>query len=90
VRRFLLGVLLFGFLTCLLWNVWIDISYMSMPVSPEPQTGSIHRIVVNHGFVRYVTKTELEKANFVHGPVFWLMIAFFAGLVLLKAYTEDV
>ena len=78
-----------GGLVCLFWNVWIDVSYAAaMPASPQLQNGRINRIVVNHGFVRYVTKAELARANLVHGPVFWLMVALLACTGFLKAWGD--
>lgn len=88
-RQLVLGLLVFGSLACLSWNVWIDVSYAAaMPASPQSQTGRIYRIVVNHGFVRYVTKAELARANLVHGPIFWLMVALIACAGIFEVWGD--
>jgi hypothetical protein len=46
-------------------GVYIDVHYSAvMPGSPQPSTGRIYRMVVNHGYVVYVNKRELEWADF--------------------------
>ncbi len=73
---------LFAF--CILWGAWVNVHYVSvMPRSPDVETGRVHEIVVEHGKLVYVTQQELDRANFVTGPVFWVGIGALAGALFL-------
>ena len=67
---------------CGSWVTYIHLNYAyTMPYSPQPQIGRVHRIVVNHGYVVYVTAEEFKRADFVLHQVFW--IGFYCTLVLM-------
>ncbi len=55
-----------------------------MPNAPQPEVGRVYRISVNHGAVVYVTKEEYEKTQFAFNEVFWVAVACFVGIALIK------
>jgi hypothetical protein len=74
-------LLIIVFCAGLLAGVYIHLSYAaSMPRIPDPITGRVIRITVNHGTVVYVTRQEFERAEWVFGTGAYLTFA--AGLLL--------
>jgi len=60
-RKMVLGALLGLFATCVLFSVSIHLYYYEdLPRHPDEKRGRIHRMVVNHGFVRYGSEKELH------------------------------
>ena len=56
---------------CIIANVYVHFSITyQMPTEPDLHTGRVYSIQVNHGYIRYVTKRELDAANFVFRWVF--------------------
>jgi hypothetical protein len=52
------------FFTTVGLGVFIHIHYAdTMPRSPQPEAGRINRMMVNHGYIVYVTDDELRRAN---------------------------
>jgi len=51
-----------------------------MPASPQPETGRVYRIAVNHGDVRYVSQKEFERAHFVRYKMVLPEVLLFAAL----------
>ncbi len=85
VRRILVIFLATTFLFTVAANIYIHIHYSDvMPESPQAQTGRIYRLVVNHGYVVYVNKQELDRANFVFYDLFGAGAACFGLLGLLR------
>ena len=90
IRKTVLAGLMLLFIASLLSNVIIDLSYAyGMPSSPRPEIGRIHCITVNHGYVVYVTAHEMERANFVHDKVFYVMCLSLAAFLILKTYWKS-
>jgi hypothetical protein len=58
----------------------------AMPSSPQVETGRIHRMTVNHGFVVYVTETEFRHADFVLNKFFYFGFICFGVFAILKTY----
>jgi hypothetical protein len=89
-RRLLMSLLVAGFVGCILWQVWIHLTYdLYMPRSPEVNTGRIHRLVVNHGVVVYINETELGRADFVLDKLIWIEMPLFAAIGFLHVYTRE-
>jgi hypothetical protein len=66
-------------------GVYVHLFYSAvMPHSPDLQTGRVHRIMVNHGDVVYVTQQELDRAHFVLNDLFTVAIACFGVLAILR------
>ena len=79
-----------GFMACVLSQIYIDISYDSqMPASPQPETGRVYRIAVNHGDVRYVSQKEFERAHFVRYKMVLPEVLLFAALGILRARYKE-
>lgn len=84
-RKVVVGVLTMAFAASMLWAIFIHLSYdHKMPQAPQPDTGRVYRMTVNHGDVVYVTKGELDRAQFVLNKVFWVGMACFGVLIILK------
>jgi len=67
-RRALAIFLAVIFLVAAAAGIYIHIHYSDvMPHSPQPQTGRVYRMVVNHGTVIYVNKQELDRADTLKG-----------------------
>jgi hypothetical protein len=80
-------ILAASFSTIILSQGYIHISYdYQMPAVPQPGTGRIHSITVNHGDVRYVTQEEFARAHFVLDTLFWWEYPLFAALGVLVVY----
>ena len=90
LRRVSAVVLVAGFMACVLAQAYVHISYdYQMPASPQPETGRIYRITVNHGDVRYVNRKEIERADFVlHKLVLLELFLFAAAMILRVRYKE--
>ena len=88
--RKLFAVILFvTFALCLAANIYIQLSYAgNMPAAPEADKGRTYSVVVNHGYIRYVTKNELERMYFVK-KLFYVGLACLAGSLALKADWGD-
>lgn len=89
-RKSVIGLLIVVFCAGLLCNVYTDLSYWAnMPRTPDLVTGRVFHIYVNHHTLVYVTRRELDRANFVFGFVWDATIA--AGLLLafVKVYWKD-
>lgn len=89
LTRTLFALLAVVFMGAILWGVYIHLHYAyDMPNSPQPETGRVYRITVNHGFVVYVTKHDFERADFVLNKVFWVGMGCFVALACLKVYSK--
>ena len=84
-RRALVIFLAVIFLVAAAAGIYIHIHYSDvMPHSPQPQTGRVYRMVVNHGTVIYVNKQELDRADFVFYDLFSVGVVCFGLLALLR------
>ena len=70
-------------------RIWLDFSYSAnLPGAPVPNTGHTNEVVVNHGFVRYATHSQVRS-------LYWADVAIDAGMVcallggLLNVLHED-
>ena|SRR5437868_10107188 len=87
VRQIFIVVLFAIFFVGIASSIYIHLDYAAtMPTSPQPETGRIYSIKVNHGFVRFVTKKELDFANFVFEKLFVFGMAAFGLAMLLEFY----
>ena len=60
---------------CVLFPAYVDLTFSyTMPTSPQPDQGRIHRFVVNHGSVVYVNEKELRTAHLAFNEVFLIGI----------------
>ena len=87
VKKFLIGRLSVIFFVTLLGEIYTQISYStSMPKSPQPETGRLKAISVNHGAIVYVTEEEFRRAHLIDHLLFyfggWCGLA--AGLLNYK------
>jgi hypothetical protein len=74
-------------MACLLWPVCVDLTFAyTMPTSPQPDQGRIHRIVVSHGSVVYVTEKELHRADLAFNRIFLIGIVFGGLLGVVQVY----
>ena len=61
-----------------------------MPKTPDPESGRVYSLAVNHGVVVYVTQHELALANFVLYGVFVMGFLLFGTVFFIKArYPND-
>jgi len=85
IRRALVILLATVFLFCVSWQLWIHLSYSAnMPRSPEPDTGRIYRVVVNHGAEVYVTRAELNWCDFAQNETYWIEFSILGLLGYLR------
>jgi len=87
LKKLLIAGLLAISLATLLAYVYKEISYStSMPKSPQPDTGRVRAISVNHGVIVYVTEEEFRRAHLIGHSFFyfglWCGVA--AGLLNYK------
>jgi hypothetical protein len=86
LRPLVLSILTSIAIFCFAWPIYLDVSYpYTMPTSPQPSEGKIHRLVVSHGSVVFVTDRDLYLARFVFNYVFFGGVAAVAlvGTVLV-------
>jgi len=89
-RRLLLIVFVVGFTGCLFWQVWLDVIYSTqMPKSPQPESGRIYEISVNHGTIVHIRREELARATFVFEKLLWIEFACLAGIGVLRVYYRE-
>ena len=70
-------------------EVYVHLSYSAnMPRTPDPATGKVFRITVNHGTVVYVTQREFERAKWLFGTGSYLTFGAGLLLALVKVYTQ--
>src|ERR1700732_2076667 len=68
---------------------YIHLSYgASMPRTSEPDVGRIYPLRVNHGTLVYVSREELDRANFVFHTVFFLGACSVLALAFIKQYWD--
>ena len=60
-----------------------------MPASPQPETGRVYRIAVNHGDVRYVSQKEFERADFVRYKMVLPEVLLFAAFMILRTRYKE-
>jgi hypothetical protein len=90
LKKAVVATLFTVFSISILWGVFIHINYAyTKPRLPQPETGRIHRITVNHGYVVYVTEGELRRAHFVLNDVFWVGMASFVVLGFIRVYWPE-
>ena len=87
LKKLLIGGLVVMAFATLLADVYVEISYStSMPKSPQPETGRLKAISVNHGVIVYVTEEEFRRAHLIDHLLFyfggWCGLA--AGLLNYK------
>jgi hypothetical protein len=69
------------------WPAYVDLAYSyTMPNSPRPDQGRIHRIVVNHGSIVYVNEKELRRADFAFHEIFLIGIVCVGLLGVVQVY----
>jgi hypothetical protein len=59
-----------------------------MPAAPQPTTGRIYRLVVNHGAVVYVNDEEFKRADFAFHQLFLIEFSVTVALYLLDRYKK--
>ncbi len=70
LRKTIIVLLLAGFATWVLADVWIHVSYSTnLPSVPDEKAGRIHRMLVNHGYVRYGSERELQALSAVENAL---------------------
>jgi hypothetical protein len=89
MKKLLAYSLLAGFAACVGWQVWIHIDYAAtMPAAPEPTSGRIYRLVVNHGTVVYVNKQEFTRAEFAFNELYFVELFVFSAFLVLQQYKK--
>ena len=82
-------LLMTAFWSCLLLQIWIHQSYGAhMPASPQPALGRVYSVTVDHGAIRYVTKEEFDRADFILGKLQVLQLILFAGMGTLRLLSK--
>lgn len=90
-RRVLVIFLTVLFFFSLAANVYIDLDYAyTMPGAPQPKTGRVYRITVDHGSVVFVNKQELAWANFVFHDLFNVATVCFILIFVLTVDFREV
>jgi hypothetical protein len=73
LRKVIVVLLICGLFAWLAFFTWVHLSYTSkLPDSPNKTTGQTYRMIVNHGFVRYGTKKDLQVLRFAEN---WQLFA---------------
>jgi cell division protein YceG involved in septum cleavage len=91
VKRIIVVALVSIFFASLLIHVGIEISYASnKPQSPQPESGRVVRITINHGSVVYVSNEELERLHSVQTAAVCTMLASFIGIGILKLFRGEI
>jgi hypothetical protein len=81
-------ILLTLFIASLVATMYIHYSYAAeMPRTPDPKTGRLYSITVNHGAGRFVSAGELRTANFIlsYGWLFGTLCGVGAGVLKATA-----
>ncbi len=79
------------FFVSLLVHVGIELNYAShKPQSPQPQTGRVIRIIINHGSTVYVSQEELHRFTSVQTTALCAMLASFIGIGVLKLSVRNI
>jgi hypothetical protein len=87
LRKTVISLLLVGFILSIGRAVFIHLSYAAeMPRVPDPQTGRVYAITVNHGTVVYVTGEEWHWADFVLNNGLWLAVVCGGALGIVQIY----
>lgn len=60
-----------------------DESGTSMPRTPQPDVGRIYPLTMNHGTHVFVSRSELNRADFILNKVFFVGVCGVLVLVLL-------
>ena len=60
-----------------------------MPRAPQPQTGRVNEITVNHGSLVYVTDAERRRADFVLNKSLWIALTCCAALGIVKVHWKQ-
>jgi hypothetical protein len=90
LKQALLAILGILFCVAIFSTVYIHLSYgAKMPKDPQPEVGRTYQITVNHGTRVYVTKQELERAEFVFRTMPYVAIICFAAFGIIKFYFKD-
>jgi hypothetical protein len=64
-RKVTITILVAAFFAFVGYLIYLDIYYAYyMPRSPDPVTGRVYSVTVNHGFVVYVTQQERARLFF--------------------------
>lgn len=88
-RKIVIATLIVLFFGCVGSTIFIHVTYAyTKPSVPEPQSGRVRQMVVNHGTVVYVTDEEFQRADFVLNKVFWIGIVSFVGLAIVRVYWQ--
>jgi TRAP-type C4-dicarboxylate transport system permease small subunit len=89
LRKAILILLLSLFLSCLVFCIWIHLSYSwYLPVSPDVKTGHVYPLVVNHGFLRYGTEQNMHIFNLIDKSLLVGMVAVGAAMWLNSKYND--
>ncbi len=91
VKRSLLVALVLIFFGCLLATIGTELDdAWYRPGSPDPQSGRIFEVVINHGTHVYLTQSERDRLRFVKGPLFAFLLVDFAVIGLWKAFGGNI
>jgi hypothetical protein len=78
-RKILIVLLLLMFFAGLGSAIYLDLRYdMYLPREPDDKSGRVHRIIVDHGSVRYATQRETDRMIRVER---WLKVTTACGMV---------
>ena len=82
LRKKIIGLLL---VMSVLWGVTGAITHLAyfdnLPSVPDGSTGRTHRLVADHGAVRYGTEGEVRAQRVLHNGLFVAVFLFLATLV---------
>jgi hypothetical protein len=64
MRKMVLIALVATFLATLLWRIYLDVSYAAtLPAAPNPATGNVNSLVVQHGTRVFATDADMERLH---------------------------
>jgi F0F1-type ATP synthase assembly protein I len=82
-QRTLVVLLLIGFSAEVLFIIGVHVFYSSnLPGAPNEAAGRIYKIIVNHGFVRYGTQSDLRVFNWAENLFPFGLVLFFCAALL--------
>ena len=89
-RKYVMSALLLVFFAGLLSDTYTHLSYWAnMPRTPDPATGRVFHIYVNHHTLVYVTERERDRAEFVFTFVGYGTFAVAVLLAFATVYWTD-
>jgi hypothetical protein len=89
IRKTIIALVFGGVLTWVVFACWIHVSYASnLPETLDVKSGRIHRMVVNHGFVRYGSERELRRLRWMDNSASFVIVCFLMAIIIGIRYGD--